>query len=230
MTRFDVRPGTPGLTLADVSHVIVPGRGRDATGTGLSTTSRARVDHAGSLYLEAGLTGRVVCSGYRTPGDLNGGEWLPDGQASEAFVGVPEADSMRRALLELGVPDDVIAVERHSVDTVTNFVRAEAEGHFGDDRPVAVVAQEAHLRRIMRIVAPRVLRRAYLGVVAPEPRVPDSDGTLPALVSRLVLWGLRADTENLLAVTERRVNSAWRAARYLRTHDYHADPPQAGRT
>ena len=112
---------------------------------------------------------------------------------------------MRLALLALGVPDTTIKVERRSIDTVTNFVRVEVEGHFGDDRPVAIVAQATHLHRILTVIAPRLLRRDFIGIVVPEPGEPDVDGLLPEIVSRVVLRGMRADSENLLAVTTRRV-------------------------
>lgn len=222
MTEFDVLAGTRGLRLADVAHVLVPGRGRDGTGRGLSAAGMTRVKHAAALYLETRPAGRVVCSGYRTPGDLNGGTWSPPGSA-EGFIGIPEADAMRAVLVEEGVPERAIEVERHSMDTVTNLVRVEAGGHFGDDRPVAIVAQEAHLTRILRVVAPRVLQRDFLGVVVPDPTGQDEDGQMPRLVSRMVLFGVNGNTENLVALTERRVTRIWKAARRLGAARYHTD-------
>lgn len=203
--------------MADVAHVLVPGCGRDMTGRHLNAASHARVVLAAELFHRNNLTGRVVCSGYRTPGDTNGGTWS---QGGETFVGVPEADAMRFELLTMDVPDPAIAVERHSVDTVTNLVRVEREGHFGDGRPVAIVAQESHLARILRIIAPRTLRRAYLGVVVSEHGEPDKDGLWPAVVSWLVLRGVYSDTEDAIRITDRRIGRVWRLARHV-AKDYH---------
>lgn len=97
MKSFEVREGTAGLTLGDIEHVLIPGRGRDATGSSLSQASRMRVLHAFALYVEQRIGdrgGRIVCSGYKTPGDLHGDRWSPADSSDEVFVGVPEADSM----------------------------------------------------------------------------------------------------------------------------------------
>jgi uncharacterized SAM-binding protein YcdF (DUF218 family) len=215
MSDFEIRPGTRGLRLDEIGHVLVPGRGRDAAGLGLSAPSRARVLQARALFTELGLgarDGRIVCSGYKTPADDHGGAWSPQDSPAETFTGVPEADSMRRELLALGLPAESIRVERHSINTVTNFARAEAEGHFGDDRPVAIVAQEAHLIRMLRVVAPRTLRRGYLGIVAPESGAAVYDGRVSRLASRILLFGVTAETPGLVDVIERRIARVWDTA------------------
>lgn len=222
MDDFLILEGTPGLRLTEVAHLMVPGRGRDASGRGLSRASLARVEHAATLHHALQPPGKIVCSGYRTPGDHHGGTWSP--QASgETFTGVPEADSMRRELLIRGIADDTIEVERHSIDTVTNLARVEDEGHFGDGAPVAIVAQRSHLDRIIEIIAPRVMRRDFLGVVVPERGYHDVDGSLPRLASRMVLRGLTPDSADLVSITERRVTQLWRTASYFRTSTYHTD-------
>src|SRR5882762_4785672 len=135
MSNFELVPGTPGLTLDDVAHIIVPGGGRRRDGDVLSAASLDRVHLAGSVYSRQRLdrrAGRIVCSGYKTPADSRGARWSPADAPTEFFSGIPEADLMRQVLVSLGMRADSIRVERHSVDTVTNFARAEAEGHFGD--------------------------------------------------------------------------------------------------
>jgi uncharacterized SAM-binding protein YcdF (DUF218 family) len=217
MTDMETLAGAPGVDLADVAHLVVPGRGRDADGMSLSAESLARVTFAGRVYDELDLAmreGLIVCSGYKTPGDTNGEPWTLDGDAGgKTFVGKPESDSMRDVLLRQGlVPPAAIRVERHSIDTVTNFVRIEADGLFGDGRPVGIVAQESHLRRILDIVAGRTLRRPFIGIVVPETGRKDVDGRMAAIASRAVLLGIRPDTPNAVEITERRAQRAWAVA------------------
>ncbi|MEU4424595.1 YdcF family protein [Actinoplanes sp. NPDC024001] len=213
---FDVLPGTAGLTLADVAHILVPGHGRDSEGAGLNPGGADRCRQAAELH-RSGLPGVIVCSGYKSPIDGKGRPWTV---AGETFQGVPEADLMRSWLLTAGIPEAVIRVERHSVDTVTNLLRAEHEGHFGDDRPVAVVAQRGHLRRILSVIAPRTLRRAYLGVV-----VPAADATrenpLAVPVSRLISARLPADPAAAIAAATHRAELLWGTARRLGKRGYH---------
>ncbi|MEU4560870.1 YdcF family protein [Actinoplanes sp. NPDC023936] len=210
----EVLPGTPGLTLASVEHVLVPGHGRDATGTGLNPGGTDRCRVAAAL----GVPGRIVCSGYKSPIDRKGTSWTTPEAPGETFQGVPEADLMRAWLIEAGVAPHVIRVERHSVDTVTNLLRAEHEGHFGDDRPVAVVAQRGHLRRILSVVAPRTLRRPYLGVVVPGPA---RETALATLVSRLISAHLPSDPAAAIAAATRRSELLWGTAERLGKRSYH---------
>ncbi|MBB2941780.1 hypothetical protein FB565_001484 [Actinoplanes lutulentus] len=210
--ELEVLPGTPGLTLAEVRHVLVPGRGRNRDGTGLNLEGEARC----RLAVELAVPGRIVCSGYKSPIDHKGRAWTsPEG---EVFQGIPEADLMRSWLLDAGVPPEVIGVERHSVDTVSNLLRSEHEGHFGGGQPVAIVAQRGHLSRILSVIAPRTLRRPYLGVVAPgEPR----ESPLAAPVSWLVGAALPRDARAAIAAVERRSRLLWRTAEHLGKRDYY---------
>ncbi|MFF0374731.1 YdcF family protein [Actinoplanes missouriensis] len=210
----EVLPGTPGLTLDSVAHVLVPGHGRDATGAGLNPGGADRCRVAAAL----GVPGRIVCSGYKSPIDHKGTQWTTTEAPGEIFQGVPEADLMRAWLIEAGVAPHVIRVERHSVDTVTNLLRAEHEGHFGDDRPVAVVAQRGHLRRILSVVAPRTLRRPYLGVVVPGAT---RETPLAALVSRLISARLPPDPAAAITTATRRSQLLWRTAEQLGKRTYH---------
>jgi hypothetical protein len=214
--RFEVLPGTPGLRLAEVAHVLVPGHGRDPAATGLNPGGTERCRVAAELYL-SGLTGVIVCCGYKSPIDGKGQPWSMSG---ESFSGVPEADLMRNWLLAAGVPAAVIRAERHSVDTVTNLLRAEHEGHFGDDRPVAIVAQRGHLNRILTVVAPRTLRRPYLGVIVPAlGRAWENPLATPG--SRLISARLPADPNAAIAEATRRAELLWGAVRRLGKRSYH---------
>ncbi|MBO3738458.1 YdcF family protein [Actinoplanes flavus] len=215
--EFEVLPGTAGLTLARVTHILVPGHGRDAAGTGLTPGGVDRCRTAADLHRRLGR-GLIVCSGYKSPVDGKGDPWTGPGAAGETFRGVPEADLMRDRLVAAGIGDSSIRVERHSVDTVTNLLRAEHEGHFGDDRPVAIVAQAGHLRRILAVVAPRTLRRPYLGVVVPG-GVPEHPLARP--VSRLICAGLPREPALAITTATRRAERLWGLARRLGRRSYH---------
>ncbi|WP_203823973.1 YdcF family protein [Actinoplanes palleronii] len=216
---FEVLPGTPGLILDQVAHILVPGRGRAADGLGLTPLGAARVTVAAELH-RSGLGGVIVCSGYKSPIDGKGAPWTAPDAPGETFQGMPEADAMRDSLLASGFNPDVVRVERRSVDTVTNLLRCENEGHFGDDRPVAIVSQRAHLRRILTVIAPRALRRPYLGVVAPEP-LPLPESRLAALISRMIVTGLPRDPARAIASAHRRSELLWSSARLLGKRTYH---------
>ncbi|WP_433301577.1 YdcF family protein [Actinoplanes sp. CA-030573] len=219
---FQIVAGTEGLGLDAVAHVLVPGRGRDESGFGLTPEAIDRVTVAAELYREiAGPKGgRVVCSGYKSPIDRKGAPWSSDAAPGVVFSGMPEAELMRRELIEKGVPAEAIRAERRSIDTVTNFLRSELEGHFGDDRPVAIVAQYDHLCRMITVIAPRTLRRQYLGVVAPS-RSPDDEGWLPTLVSRVVAARLPDDSQAAIDVATARAARIWRAAEITGMRSYH---------
>ncbi|NES29974.1 YdcF family protein [Micromonospora terminaliae] len=211
--KFHILAGTPGLTLEDVSHLLVPGRGRAESGSGLTPDGIDRVRTAGQLHrVIASRGGRIVCSGYKSPVDTAGRRWSPPDCPGESFIGIPEADLMRRELLRMGIPAAAVRVERHSIDTVTNFLRSELEGHFGDDAPVAIVAQRQHLRRMLSLIAPRTLQRPYLGVVVPEPKVSTASPVVD-LVSRLVLLHLPQDPDQAVRVATDRAALIWRIAR-----------------
>ncbi|MEU4162597.1 ElyC/SanA/YdcF family protein [Actinoplanes sp. NPDC026670] len=214
--EFEVMPGTPGLSLSQVAHVLVPGHGRNHDASGLTPGGADRCCTALAVHSALSPGGVVVCSGYKSPADRKG-ETVQTG--GETFQGVPEADLMRVWLLAAGADPAVLRVERHSVDTVTNLLRAEHEGHFGDDRPVAIVAQRGHLRRILSVVAPRTLRRPYLGVVVPggAPR----ENPLAVPVSRLILAGLPADPATAITAATRRAERLWQLAGLLGRRSYH---------
>ncbi|MBP1781883.1 hypothetical protein J3R08_001733 [Micromonospora sp. HB375] len=218
--EFHVLAGTLGLTLDDVSHLLVPGRGRAASGIELTPGGIDRVRTAALLYQVVAVRGgRIVCSGYKSPADNGGRPWSPPDCPQESFLGVPEADLMRRELLRMGVPELAVRVERHSIDTVTNFLRSELEGHFGDGAPVAIVAQRGHLRRMLSIIAPRTLRRPYLGVVVPEPEV-TSESRVAGLVSQLVLAGLPQEPERAVRIATDRATRLWRVVRAAGVRNY----------
>jgi hypothetical protein len=134
---------------------------------------------------------------------------------------MPEADIMRAELIKMGVNDSDVRVERHSIDTAANFLRSESEGHFGDARPVAIVAQAAHLRRMLSVIAPRTLRRPYLGVVVPEV-VQANESPLVSVVSRVVLTHLPDNAEEAVKVAERRSRLIWKLARVFDLPDYYS--------
>jgi hypothetical protein len=206
-----IMPGTPGLELEDVAHVLVPGRGRNGTGSGLTAEGLDRIAVARGLYdqVVAPHGGRLVCSGYRSPIDHHGGPWSTEEVPGRTYVGVPEADLMRDELLRRGVPLDAVHVERESIDTVTNLLRSELEGHFGDDRPVAIVAQPDHLRRIIAVIAPRTLRRPFLGFEVPQ-EPPQAESPLATVVSRLVLARLPEQPDAAIAVATARARRIWK--------------------
>ncbi|SRR5579875_16267 len=220
--HFEVVAGTPGLGLADVAHILVPGRGRDRSGFGLNGDAYDRISTAYSLYKLTTLPkgGRIVCSGYKSPSDHKGVSWSPPESPNEVFCGMPEADIMRRELVQLGVRAGDIEVERHSIDTVGNFLRSELEGHFGDDRPVAIVAQRAHLDRILRIIAPRTLRRDYLGVIVGDSSG-DDESMLASAVSNCVLAGLPTSSDESISRAERRVQMFWQLAHLFGLRTYY---------
>jgi len=208
--------GTPGLKLEEAVHIMLPGRGRSADGESISSQTMDRVAYGARLYHSGGFaekSGVVVCSGYKTPAETLGMNHLIEDDQGESFwfVGVPEAHSARDLLIRLAVPEDVVRREMKSIDTVTNFTRTEYEDHFGedDDRPVAIVAQESHLERMISEIAPRTLRRDYLGVVVPETGEKNVDGRAALLVSKLILAGIQRDTPDIIEVTDRRARRVW---------------------
>ncbi|WP_433794080.1 YdcF family protein [Actinoplanes sp. CA-252034] len=212
---FEVLPGTPGLTLDRVAHILVPGHGRNHDGSALTPGGADRCRTALALHttLQRGV---IVCSGYKSPADRKGPAVA---LAGETFQGLPEADLMHAWLLSAGADPSALRVERHSIDTVTNLLRSEHEGHFGDDRPVAVVTHRGHLRRILAIIAPHTLRRPYLGVVVPggAPR----ENPLATPISRLIAAALPADPAAAVATATRRSERLWQLAGLLGKRSYH---------
>lgn len=203
--------GSPGVTIYDVSHLMVPGRYRSPDGMGLSDLTAQRVDAAADFYRDKALAshgGVVVASGYKSPNDHVGEPWRDE--YGVEYEGIPEAFSIRaRFLGRKGCEGADVRVEAKSVDTVTNFT--ESQRFFPDERPVGIVAQEAHLERILDIIAPRTMKRPYVGIVVPEITGHyDKDGLPARLVSRWVARGLTPETENASAIAEARVQNIWR--------------------
>ena len=211
--------GTSGLKIEDVAHVLVPGRGRNEYGDGLSCQSFERVNFAASFFIEQELEiygGVIVPSGYKTPPDRTGEPWTAPDEDQKTYVGLPEAESMKRILLSRKIGETAVRVERDSFDTATNFVYAENGGYFPDDRPVAIVAQERHLERMLKIIAPKTLRREYIGIVVPEGEVKDGDrlaakiqAILAMAESYYVLRGINPDSTDIIDETTKRANKAW---------------------
>jgi uncharacterized SAM-binding protein YcdF (DUF218 family) len=220
--NLDIVEGTNNLDLRDIAHVLVPGRGRDESGFGLTHQTADRIAVAQVLYnmVVKPSGGRVVCSGYKSPIDRKGATWSPTDSPDEIFCGMPEADIMRDGLISLGVSKRDIFAERHSIDTASNFLRSELEGYFGDSRPVAIVAQQAHLRRMLTVIAPRTLRRPYLGIAVQETTV-TRENPLAGLVSAAVLRCLPDKADRAIEVAERRTTRIWRVVRLVGVRKYH---------
>jgi len=203
--------GSPGLTLDQVAHAVSPGRGRDASGYGLSTKGLLRATHAAEFIIKQGIEARggvAIASGYKTPADKSGKPWSPP-RSSEIFRrGKPEAYSTADAWRKLGVGAAAIRIEPRSFNSITNLVNCEyggrggSRGYFPDDRPVAIVAQEKHLERFIDVIAPKVLRRDYLGIVVPEEDDGlDQDGSLYRLASQATLLGVRPNAPYIVGRT-----------------------------
>src|SRR5665213_1717336 len=98
---FDTIEGTAGIRDTDVAHLMLPGRGRSLDGTGISPASEQRVSVAAEFYIGHMLleqSGVIVCSGYKTPGDNLGGQWLDDNDI--LYSGIPESYSMKNNLFK----------------------------------------------------------------------------------------------------------------------------------
>ena len=189
---------------------MIPGRYRSADGIGLSDLTSERVDTAAQFFLDNELAsggGVIAVSGYKNPGDHVGEPWRDE--LGEEFEGIPEAYSMRFRLLgHWGVSGANVKADPHSVDTVTNFTNTQ--GLYPDERPVGIVAQEQHLDRILDIIAPKTMRRPYVGLVVPElAGQPDKDGLPARLVSRWVVRGITPETPNASEIAEARVQNIW---------------------
>jgi hypothetical protein len=77
---YSIMEGSPGVRPGDVAHILIPGRGRDATGRGLTSDGEERVDAAAAfLRTMTVLDGVVVCSGYKSPADHAGERWKGPG-------------------------------------------------------------------------------------------------------------------------------------------------------
>ncbi len=216
--NFQFAEGSPGVTLDDVSHLLIPGRNRSEDGMGLSDLTAQRVDTAANFYLDKTLAkkdGVIVPSGYKNPGDHVGELWRDE--YGEEFEGIPEAYLMRARLLGYtGILRASIRVEAHSTNTVTNFTNSQEL--FPDEQPVGIVAQEAQLDRILDIIAPKIMRRPYVGLVVPElPNHYDKDGLPARLVSRWVLRGITPEIVDASAIAEPRIQKIWQGVNVARS-------------
>jgi hypothetical protein len=218
MSSFEVLQGSLGLSINDVAHVLVPGRGRNDTGDGLSARGLERAHFAATFYLDQQLEERggvIVPTGYKTPADKAGNPWRSSDNASELYTGIPEAESMRQLFLSRGIGKSAIRAERNSFDTVTNFVYAENHGHFPDDKPVAIISQEQHLERMIKLIAPKTLRRDYLGIIVPEGAEKDADNIFAKSESYAVLLGIKPDSHRIVQKTTKRASTIWLLVNFL---------------
>ncbi|MDB5164848.1 MAG: hypothetical protein JWL89_474 [Candidatus Saccharibacteria bacterium] len=213
----ELMEGSPGIRVDELAHLLIPGRYRSEDGMGLHPISEQRVVTAADFYVDQYLgasSGIIVCSGYKNPGDNRAAMSWRDEEGNE-YDGVPESYGMRASLLEKDIPAKNIRAEAKSVDTVTNFTNSQV--FFPDARPVGIVAQEQHLERIMKVIAPRTMRRDYVGIVVPEvPGMPDTDAKIAELISRYVVHGLTPETQNSSEIAERRVMGVWAVVNTLK--------------
>jgi hypothetical protein len=72
----------------------------------------------------------------------------------------------------------------------------------------------------MAVIAPRTLRRPFLGVEVPQ-QPPQAESPLTTMVSRLVLARLPEEPDTAIAVATARVRRIWRIARAAGKRDYH---------
>ena len=224
---MNIVEGKCAVPIAEVEHLLVPGRGRTLDGAALSHKGLERALYAAAVWEELGLThkeGVAITCGYKSPGDFGGDPYMIADDPT-VYRGVPEADLLARVMQNEGVPGERLRVERHSIDTVTNLVNAESGGYFPNGQPVAIVAQEEHLDRIMKHIAPKTLRRDFVGIAVPEIACDrDHDGVLASLASRAVLLGLTPKTENIAKIVQSRAELLWRIVSKMPIgHNYHID-------
>lgn len=211
---FEIMEGSAGLQATDVAHIIVPGRMRSANGMGLHEFSVQRALTAADFFVDHRLAdsgGVAVCSGYKTPRDRTAELWR-DPKTGREFEGVPEAIGMQAVMVMRGVDPTAIRAETDSIDSATNLVQSQAFSP-NDGRPVAIVAQEQHLVSFMEVVAPRLLRRDFLGVVVPElPGNPDIDTRIMQFMRRVVTHGLTPDDPKSVSKPYKRASRIWATA------------------
>ncbi|MCK9792518.1 YdcF family protein [Isoptericola sp. 4D.3] len=144
-----VRPSVEAVEPVDA--ILVLGAGLRPDGTP-SPYLRRRLDAAAELYL-AGAADRVVLSG--------------DGQPRADGTPYDEPGSMREWILERGVPDEALVLDREGLDTTASCRRtAELTGA----RTAVVVTQDYHLRRALFSCARAGLDAQGVGVSAESAR------------------------------------------------------------
>lgn len=199
----------------EYKYILVPGRGRGPDGDSLSSMAAARAVEAARIFKQTSVAekgGYIITSGYKSPADKSG---EPD-TFLRGYVGTPEADLLKDVIVAAGVPGQYVRVERDSIDTVTNFAFVEMKSFFQDDGAVAIVAQRAHLTRMLSIIAPRTLRRKYVGIVVEEQSKEDMDPLWTKLFSRLVLWGVRPDKPYSADRLFKRSTVLWKIVNFVR--------------
>ncbi len=195
----------------EVIDLFIPGRGRAKKGTALAPNGFQRIKAAAEYYVEHNLAergGKIIVSGYKTPADHDGDSWPAE---KPYFKGIPEAYLGAFCLLDMGIPGESIIIEPFSFDTVTNFTYSYWRFP-REKRPIGIVAQNAHLDRMMRYIAPRTLDRPYVGLIAPEadPQHPDSDNIFSVAATRISLLGVTTETPCPDIVTQWRSSAIWR--------------------
>jgi len=106
------------------------------------------------------------------------------------------------------IPEASILTEAQSIDTVTNFTNSQ--NLFPDNRPVGIFAQEQHLERIIKIIAPRTMQQDYVGIVVPElPGKVDVDSLSAKLVSLCIARGLTPHNRNSSEIAKKRAMRIW---------------------
>lgn len=225
---MNIVEGKRAVSIAEVEHILVPGRGRSLDGAALSSKGLERAVYAARVWKELALTakdGVAVACGYKSPGDFGGIDFVMPGDPM-VYQGIPEADLLARAMQSRGVPAERLRIERHSIDTATNLVNAESGGYFPDNKPVAIISQEEHLDRIINRVAPKVLRREFVGIVVPEAANDrDHDGVFAGLATRAILLGITPETEGIAGIVYSRAETLWRfASRLPIGRNYNIDP------
>lgn len=162
------------------NQVLVLGRGVDRIGASvnyrLSPASHARAAAAAQYYAThklgfAANDARIVVSGGYAGVAAN--QEAPPAQSREANL-------MRRAMMTLGVPGELIEPEDESVSTTDNFAKVIQGEHFAgqeftNENPLLVVGSQQHI-----VHRGLPLARAAFGITAPYG----------------ALW-LPAETENL---------------------------------
>lgn len=116
---------------ADV--IIVLGGGLDPVSGAPLSTLAYRLERAAELY-EAGYAPRLIVSG---------------GQGADEPMS--EAESMRRYLVELGIPDDAIILEDRSTNTQQNLEYSKAIMTAENYDSALIVTSDYHLWRALKL-------------------------------------------------------------------------------
>lgn len=199
----------------EIRYILVPGRGRGSDGASLTIAAKIRALEAVHVFNKLNLEqkgGIIITCGYKSPADRAG----KNDEFLQGYIGVPEADLLRDVIVAKGIPSDCVRVERDSIDTVTNLAFVERSGFFHNEGTVAIIAQRAHLQRIIQCVAPRILKRPFVGIIAGEATIKDTDSFWAVAFSKLALVGINQDTMSSADKLYKRVNWLWRIVNIIR--------------